>query len=323
MPFRLVLTGDLQSTQNVGFDKLLRVSHSVANHNKAFPTLEGTIKYIPKVAWPESVQIGEKNDNVRGHLPELLCSKDLKCTTAAIREALGLSEGSEGSEEEKKQARCGPQTPRLLVFKELDRIEILNSEELLKAFGDVVDCHYALWIGGIRHCDISPGNLMWDPVEKSGVLNDYDLSRMNRIAHNLNLERTGTIPFLSLDLLENNTNFRQGSVEPIYKHDCDSLKWAFLYCVEKRSEVCTWLTADMKTSFNIRTVYLIPRLVRPPFSSQHEKLAHQSENVYWLLSQAQTAVIIHNSAFCMGQGPKEYVSATDLELYNALKSSIQ
>ncbi|KZP30550.1 hypothetical protein FIBSPDRAFT_945904 [Athelia psychrophila] len=289
-------------------------------------------KWVLKVAWPEStrvseveiineaVKIGETDENVRGHLPELLCWKDLECTTAVIREALGLSEASE---EEKTQAHCGPRTPRLLVSKELDGIETLSSDELLKAFRDVVDCHYGLWIGGIRHCDISPGNLMWNPVKKSGVLNDYDLSRMKSAAHSRNLERTGTIPFLSLDLLENNTNLRKGNIEPIYKHDCDSLKWAFLYCVERRSEVCTWLTTDMKTSFNVRTVYLIPRLVRPPFSSKHAKLSQQGKNVYWLLSQAQTAVINHNQAFCMGQGPKEYVGATDFELYTALKSSIE
>ncbi|KZP30562.1 hypothetical protein FIBSPDRAFT_1038215 [Athelia psychrophila] len=227
------------------------------------------------------------------------------------------------SEEEKKQARCGPRTPRLLMFKELDGIETLSSGELLKAFADIVDCHYSLWIGGIKHCDISPGNLMWDSVEKSGVLNDYDLSR-NSVPHSRNLRRTGTIPFLSLDLLEQNLNFRPGGVEPTYNHDCDSLKWVFLYicCVEKSGKICRWLTADMETSLDIRTAYLFS--LRPfQGGRKHATLSQHGQTVYWLLQDARLAVLNHDRAFNRGTGPEVYVGDTDFELYSALKSSIQ
>ncbi|KZP30548.1 hypothetical protein FIBSPDRAFT_1038204 [Athelia psychrophila] len=272
----------------------------------------------------------------------------LECTRLSeveiLKKAVELGEKDEREEkrnetgEEKKQARFGSRRPRLPVFKELDGIETLNSDELLKAFADIVDCkhtncyslccnthvfkgHYALWTsGGIKHSDISPGILTWNPRAKSGVLNGYDLSRM--VPHSPNPERTGTIPFLSLDLLRNNLDFRQGSVEPTYKHDCDSLKWAFLYCVEKRSEVCTWPTADMKTSLSIRTLYL--NSLRPfQGSLKHATLSQHSQTVFWLLQDPHLAVLNHVRAFIRGTGPEVYVGDTDVELYSALKSSIQ
>ncbi|KZP30561.1 hypothetical protein FIBSPDRAFT_111795 [Athelia psychrophila] len=163
---------------------------------------------------------------------------------------------------------------------------------------------------------------MWNSVEKSGVLNDYDLSRMNSGAHSQNLERTGTIPFLSLDLLENTNKFCHGSVEPTYTHDCDSLKWVFLYCIENPSKVHKWLTTDMETSLDIRTAYLFSRR---PFqgSRKHETLSRHSQAVRRLLRTAHWAFIQHSEAFDEGTGPEVYVGFTDFELYNALKSSIQ
>jgi hypothetical protein len=64
--------------------------------------------------------------------------------------------------------------------------------------------HYALWQAGVLHRDVSPGNLMWYWGEDDtlmGVLNDYDLSSLATLQGPEGNERTGTVPFMALDLL--------------------------------------------------------------------------------------------------------------------------
>ena len=66
--------------------------------------------------------------------------------------------------------------------------------------------HFKLWELGFEHGDPSLANLMVDPGTGNGVLNDWDLSR-RRVADGptrTGAERTGTIPFMALDLLLSN-----------------------------------------------------------------------------------------------------------------------
>ncbi|KIM38558.1 hypothetical protein M413DRAFT_42752, partial [Hebeloma cylindrosporum] len=90
--------------------------------------------------------------------------------------------------------------------------------------------HYILWKRGIQHGDISVSNLMHR--NGTGALNDFDLARL-ATPHNpyhRGCYRTGTTPFLALDLLAPE---RQGSkVERRYRHDLESFFW-----------VLAWITA--------------------------------------------------------------------------------
>ena len=61
--------------------------------------------------------------------------------------------------------------------------------------------HFKLWELGVQHGDPSLANLMVDPATGNGVLNDWDLSRFEDGPMRVGAERTGTIPFMALDLL--------------------------------------------------------------------------------------------------------------------------
>lgn len=88
--------------------------------------------------------------------------------------------------------------------------------------------HYCLWVGGVEHNDISAKNLMYDKDNNDrGILNDYDLAHLNGRPRPSGTDRTGTIPFMALDLLTNDA--WDGKVERLYRHDCESFAWVLLW----------------------------------------------------------------------------------------------
>ncbi|KAG1874733.1 hypothetical protein DFJ58DRAFT_650443, partial [Suillus subalutaceus] len=70
-----------------------------------------------------------------------------------------------------------------------------------------------LWKEGVYHRDVSAGNMMWyvEDSKLKGVLNDYDLSPLVNDPGPWGNERTGTVPFMALDLL--NPESQQGGVK--------------------------------------------------------------------------------------------------------------
>ena len=88
--------------------------------------------------------------------------------------------------------------------------------------------HRYLWKGGIEHNDISVGNLMYDKANNcTGVLNDFDLAHVRGHDRPSGMERTGTMPFMALDLLTKDA--WAGKVERLYRHDCESFAWVLLW----------------------------------------------------------------------------------------------
>jgi hypothetical protein len=88
--------------------------------------------------------------------------------------------------------------------------------------------HYHLWVGGVEHNDISAKNLMYDKCnEDRGVLNDYDLSHLDGQPRPSGTERTGTMPFMALDLLTDKA--WDGKITRLYRHDCESFAWVLLW----------------------------------------------------------------------------------------------
>jgi hypothetical protein len=88
--------------------------------------------------------------------------------------------------------------------------------------------HRHLWVGGVEHNDISVKNLMYDKFnEDRGILNDYDLAHLEGNPRPSGTERTGTMPFMALDLLTENA--WDGMVERRYRHDCESFAWVLLW----------------------------------------------------------------------------------------------
>ena len=62
--------------------------------------------------------------------------------------------------------------------------------------------HFALWKNGIRHRDVSPSSLMYKAEGNNvfGVLNDFDLATV--VDDVTGYDRTGTVPFMALELLD-------------------------------------------------------------------------------------------------------------------------
>ena len=83
-------------------------------------------------------------------------------------------------------------------------------------------------MNGIHHGDISLKNLMYaiskdgDPL---GIVNDFDLATW--IGHSTtNSDRTGTIPFMAIDLLNGGLD---QCIPRLYRHDLESFCWVLAY----------------------------------------------------------------------------------------------
>ncbi|EIN07684.1 hypothetical protein PUNSTDRAFT_45211 [Punctularia strigosozonata HHB-11173 SS5] len=103
----------------------------------------------------------------------------------------------------------------------------------------------------IEHGDISLNNLAVDPNTLGGVLRDFDLSRIrdkNVDSAPQGTERTGTVPFMALDLLCD--EYWEGKIERLYRHDVESFAWVIMYLGYTNDEtleplpVVDWYTSD-------------------------------------------------------------------------------
>ncbi|KAG2125376.1 hypothetical protein DEU56DRAFT_825314 [Suillus clintonianus] len=164
-------------------------------------------------------EIAKVNQSVEGHISVLLCHEKFTNPTSSIREALGFLEPTIGS-----------RVLYILVFPKLSPITKLRGDDLFNVWRQYILCHIALWKEGVFHRDISPGNMMWyrDKLGKlMGVLNDYDLSSLKKALGPQGNERTGTVPFMALDLLT--ARAQRGEVTHRYRHDMESFVWVFIW----------------------------------------------------------------------------------------------
>ncbi|KAJ3892936.1 protein kinase [Lentinula edodes] len=106
--------------------------------------------------------------------------------------------------------------------------ELTDPREYAQVFYDILQIHQWLYeCVGILHRDLSSGNIMYRRIDGKvyGVLNDFDLSSRVRDMDNgpTSNQRTGTRPFMSLDLL--NPVWKGGH---FYRHDLESLFYIIL-----------------------------------------------------------------------------------------------
>ena len=127
--------------------------------------------------------------------------------------------------------------------------------------------HYYLSLGGVEHNDISEKNLMYDRFnEDRGILNDYDLAHLSGRPRPSGTERTGTMPFMALDLLTDDA--WDGKVKRVYRHDCESFAWVLLWicCRYKDGKeiheppLRELITADFKVCLREKLAYLDRKL---------------------------------------------------------------
>ncbi|KAG2149124.1 uncharacterized protein EDB93DRAFT_362196 [Suillus bovinus] len=185
---------------------------------------------VAKIFWGEANRISEPaildkvkeiakaHNTVKDHIPELLWHHQFTNPTSTIREALGVPEPTTGS-----------RVLYILVFRKLHSITTLKTEDLFDVWRQCILCHVTLWKEGVHHRDVSPGNLMWywKDGQRIGVLNDYDLSSLADDPGPRGNERTGTVPFMALDLLTEEG--QRGQVKHLYRHDLESFMWCFVW----------------------------------------------------------------------------------------------
>ncbi|KAF9502115.1 hypothetical protein BDN71DRAFT_1491472 [Pleurotus eryngii] len=101
--------------------------------------------------------------------------------------------------------------------------EVLTYADFMKAYLDIIECHHAAMENGkFLHRDISDRNLLWKWNSKHrrsvGILNDWDLASDVIPLGPHAKHRTGTGPFMALDLLTDDD-----PPTHLYRHDLESL----------------------------------------------------------------------------------------------------
>jgi len=110
-----------------------------------------------------------------------------------------------------------------------------------------------------------------------GVLNDYDLSSLKSKTSAQGPqgdERTGTIPFMAVDLLTQKG--QQGEVQHLYRHDLESFMWVLVWVAlryrngrllpRKNRPFDDWATVDAGTCARNKSFFLTTILEYKPFA---------------------------------------------------------
>ncbi|PPQ94398.1 hypothetical protein CVT25_002486 [Psilocybe cyanescens] len=193
-----------------------------------------TLQVVRKIAEADS------RDMLK-HLPSMLFYGDVpRCTTGRIRSMI-------------KRRWKGHRTLRILGLKKLEKITTVDGADFIKAWLETVICHAFLWKNYVEHGDPSLSNIMYDPETKCGVLSDFDLSLLQWETRAIGTDRTGTVPFMAIDLLTQ--GYWEGKIQRFYHHELESFIWILAYvCLlydkgirKKNAAVDAWRTSDYNT----------------------------------------------------------------------------
>ncbi|EEB97765.1 hypothetical protein MPER_02847 [Moniliophthora perniciosa FA553] len=165
----------------------------------------------------------------------------------------------------------GARVVRMQLFKRLQHIDTHSPDEIWTTYWEVKRCapsgHALLWKMGICHGDISLSNIMQDPDTKCGILNDYDLASLFNVGETISrcgYRRTGTVPFMALELLTRKG--WRGTVSRKYRHDLESFFWVFVWicgCLNEEgkelqvSPFATWMTNNYSTCGSLKAYWVM------------------------------------------------------------------
>ncbi|KAJ3988145.1 protein kinase [Lentinula detonsa] len=169
---------------------------------------------------------------------------------------------------------------RVTILEKLHPLsELENPKDFAQVFYDILQIHQWLYeCVGILHRDLSSGNIMFRRKDGKiyGVLNDFDLSSrvQNMDKGPTSNHRTGTRPFMSIDLL--NSNWEGGH---LYRHDIESLFYIMLClaCRYRRPNVPTpeprayaaWFSGTNQQVFTDKHTFLTDPLAKAPPIQPH------------------------------------------------------
>ncbi|KAF9502141.1 hypothetical protein BDN71DRAFT_1584360 [Pleurotus eryngii] len=216
-----VLPGDLIRMEDEG----------ATDDHKEEPTVPANAKgsMVVKLSWPMEKRpfleaqtintLANKIPWIKRHLPRIHCALTIKGESMGLPRHLFHNMTTAHKLEQRYFT--------LLFTDRYEHLwEIKTLDDFQVAYVGIVECHYnASRYGKMLHRDISENNLLWTRKAKEvvGVLNDWDLStRVNAVGNSTN-HRTGTGPFMALDLL--------GKEPPVhlYRHDLESLFYVLIW----------------------------------------------------------------------------------------------
>jgi hypothetical protein len=136
---------------------------------------------------------------------------------------------------------------------------------------------------------------MYNEKNKYGVLNDFDLSTImnpgDRNPNRRGFERTGTLPFMALELLENE-GF-DGKVPRRYEHELESFSWVLVWvsrCVlggqesRRPRRLAEWLGNDNDEVYKSKLAFVLDQR-KLPMTSDYESLGIMLET--WVMDNFQ------------------------------------
>lgn len=186
------------------------------------------------------------------------------------------------------------------------------------------------WVHDIHHNDPSLHNFMYRTIDNKvfGVLNDWDYGTDCTQSRDDCFEVTGTIPFMALDLLDENEPARLGQITHLYRHDLEATIWILVWV-----SVCffggqrlpgrpleSWLTGRRISCRKEKMAYL--------FSRSREPVPSNSDTAEWAIGQALLDMLVkqHTSKIISRKDAK--VEADDVagaldEYCKTLEDSLQ
>ncbi|KZT00871.1 uncharacterized protein LAESUDRAFT_731800 [Laetiporus sulphureus 93-53] len=257
-------------------DKILLSRYSLSGREtKDFEAMQKKVTQADagmKRYWPEvtltseavvlerAVELGRGDPLIEGHLPTVLASYDLDYSTGTIYEGIQKEGRTVGN------AIDGSRCMRLLLMRKLLPIDGLHANEFLRVWVLCYRRHFALWMKGFEHTDISIDNLLYDPVTRKGVLNVFDLARVRLDSKNqvTGRERTGTIPFMAMDLLS--SEYFHGETVRLYRHDFESFLWMLPYrllrgfATEQDKGLREWNTGNYESCRSAKSDFLMTQM---------------------------------------------------------------
>lgn len=109
---------------------------------------------------------------------------------------------------------------------------------------------------------------MWNDENKMGVLGDFDLAILRDSPDKRGRERTGTVPFMALELLRK--EYFEGKIARNYRHYVESFIWVLVWVFMLHDSTWegreTWQTSNYTTCRTSKTEFLMVSysLVSPP-----------------------------------------------------------
>ncbi|KAF8904622.1 hypothetical protein CPB85DRAFT_1316785 [Mucidula mucida] len=169
---------------------------------------------------------------------------------------------------------------RICVSEELFPITNLTSQrKIAQVFLDILQTHKWLYdFPKILHRDLSMSNIMFREDELGhvfGVPNDLDLaSLLSELESGTSLRRTGTPPFMALDL----QNPHKLQVRHLYRHDLESLFYVLLMLVCRHDFTRKKKQTTVQRLVRLRAILVGPQKDQGRLLPGHQRRLYQSSN---------------------------------------------